>query len=79
MHMGDSLAHGDIKPDNYVITDKFGLALIDFAHSKPIREVTRKFHGTPRYNPPEMYLDRPHSMEKADIFLLGVTLFIILF
>ena len=39
LHEKDKLAHGDIKPDNFLITDEYTLALIDFAHSKPIGQV----------------------------------------
>ena len=33
MHETDMFAHGDIKPDNFLITDDYSLALIEFAHS----------------------------------------------
>jgi serine/threonine protein kinase len=73
------MAHGDIKVDNYVISDEFGLKLIDFAHSAMLDSISDLRIGTPNYRAPEISNGSVYSVEKADIFSLGIVLFIMVF
>ena len=55
-HNDQNLAHQDIKLANFVLTDDFKIALIDFAHSCPLQEVRGVICGTPSHiAPPEIY------------------------
>lgn len=49
------MAHGDVKPDNYVLADDFTLRLIDFSSMASAYEKTNKAQGTISYNPPEYF------------------------
>ena len=73
------MAHGDLKVDNFVISDEFGLKLIDFAHSMDFHTLTRSEIGTINYRAPEIGSGKPFSAAKADIFSLGTIIFIICF
>ena len=79
MHEVDNMAHGDLKVDNFVISDDFGLKLIDFAHSAKLTSSSRSRIGTPNYHAPEVASGDWYSVEKADIFSLGAALFVIVF
>jgi len=35
------MAHGDVKPDNSMITDDFRVVLIDFGHAKKVNELIK--------------------------------------
>ena len=73
---GQDLIHGDLKPENFVISDSFELKLIDFNLTFHSNE--SKYLGSERYLPPEARSNRPASY-KSDLFALGVVLFIISF
>lgn len=68
LHQTDLIAHGDIKPDNFMFTDEYTLALIDFGHSCAIDHWQREHNGTPIYNPPEAIEGEYRSIERSDIF-----------
>lgn len=76
------MAHGDIKLDNIVFTNEIGLALIDFGKSSVINDVRDTPDGTENYMAPEVLQSRHEkinwSVEKADIFSLGVSLFMMM-
>ena len=75
------LCHLDIKPENIVLTKEFKPIIIDYGlaekytdeigNEKPLE----KAKGTKMYICPEMYINKPYSGIKADIFSLGVFLF----
>ena len=48
------MSHGDLKPDNMVITELFKIALIDFCHSEVISSRLTHVTGTEVYQPPEI-------------------------
>jgi serine/threonine protein kinase len=48
------MAHLDLKPDNFVITDDFKLALIDFCHSDLLNKSMTTITGTTSYQAPEI-------------------------
>ncbi len=89
LHTENNMAHLDLKPDNFVINDDFGLSLIDFCHSDRLNQLIKIETGTRAYQAPEIrwvkegshrsFVQFNYSAEKADIFSLGVCLFIIMF
>lgn len=84
---GINIAHLDLKPDNIIIRDDFSTSLIDFGHSHPTGEkINKTYIGTIKYLPPEivelkasMTEKKNFSPEKADIFTLGLTLYMLMF
>ena len=46
LHTKDKLAHGDIKPDNIVVTQDYKLALIDLGHTERRQAFVQKWTGT---------------------------------
>ena len=80
-HPLSKMSHGDLKPDNMVITELFKVALIDFCHSEQITARLNHETGTLVYQPPEIRQDihLDYSAKKADIWCLGICLFIGLF
>jgi serine/threonine protein kinase len=83
-HKVNGLAHLDLKPDNIVLTESLELALIDFGHAAPLRKPKNQPTGTYIYNSPEVVrtISRRNFVyvpERADIYSLGICLFIVLF
>ena len=72
------MAHGDIKPDNLVLSDTFELLLIDLGHSERVGDRVRHTTGTPGYRPAEVGSGAWHSLASADIYALAVTLLVII-
>ena len=84
LHTVYGMAHLDLKPDNFVITHDFKLALIDFCHSDLLDSIQRIITGTSLYQPPEQRFFIEKGLESklnyqakaADIWSLGINLFI---
>ena len=79
LHKVNGFAHGDLKPDNLVLNDENRLVAIDFGHSEKISATIDHEVGTPGYRAPEVSDYSEFSIERADIYALSVSLFIILF
>lgn len=74
----EGIAHCDIKPSNILLTKNKIPKICDFNMSKYIRNPGPNSRaGTTAYSPPEIYLAKPIDFLKADIWSLGVTLFVI--
>jgi serine/threonine protein kinase len=73
------LAHGDIKPDNYVVDENYKLKLIDLASCIIANQETSDNFGTQEYFAPELFGSSSRIPASADIFSLGVTIFCIWF
>ncbi len=71
-----NLVHGDIKPENIIITKRHGkevFKLVDFGSIVEIFSLTNRA-GTPSYLAPERFQGAPIS-ESTEIFAIGVTLY----
>ena len=75
------LCHLDIKPENIVLTKEFKPIIIDYGIAEKYTDENgnikplKILKGTKMYICPEMYINKPYSGIKADIFSLGVFLF----
>lgn len=79
LHAQSNLAHGDIKPDNMMFSEHFGLMLIDLGHADTLGTRQKKLIGTEAYRAPEMTGHRTYLIDKVDIYAMANTLFAIMF
>jgi MAP/microtubule affinity-regulating kinase len=84
LHSVHGLAHMDLKLENVVVDRNLGLKLIDFGFSEKLDKLPKKFKGTEYYESPEVRhadskKDAIYMSDKADVFSLGITLFILYF
>ncbi len=67
--------HGDLKPENLLVSARGHVTVIDLGFAMPSKSVTlarpETFRGTPRYAAPERLGDRPWASPAADVFALG--------
>ena len=70
----------DIKMDNVVLNERFQSKLIDFGHASPMGVPLIKITGTPQYMAPEIRNGcASYNPEQAEVFTVGVYLFIAMF
>ena len=71
-------SHGDLKLENIMLDKNFNMKLIDFgfASQKNINSLTLKC-GTLQYMAPEILEEESYQGDKADLFAVGVILFMI--
>lgn len=80
------VAHRDLKLDNILLDRHWNPVLTDFGFSRfvPIDPSSRKIEksdtycGTPSYNPPEIVNKKNYDPFKADVWCLGVCLFVMI-
>ena len=75
-------AHRDLKPENLLINKNYGIKIVDFGFASRLENqygaiYTNDFIGTQGYMAPEIFLWRPYLPAPADIFALGIILFIL--
>ena len=76
------LAHRDIKLENILLDENFNVKISDFGYAGPISRRTgdglmNTVHGTPEYIAPEIYEENIYKAEIADVFSIGVVIFIL--
>ena len=71
------MVHGDIKPENILLTRDGRVVVTDFGLAKATGQDAQagRFVGTPGYLAPERARFEPGLDSRADVFSLGVTLF----
>ena len=77
----NGVAHRDIKLENVMITSNYDLKLIDLGMCVPLEGkkkdgFNRACKGTPAYMSPEHWMRVAYQGQDADIFALGVSLFV---
>jgi serine/threonine protein kinase len=70
------ICHRDLKPENILIDDSGNAKIIDFGFSSSGKPYLTSYCGTPPFMCPEIVQKRPYSGIKADIWALGVMLFL---
>ncbi len=81
LHSKEGIAHLDLKLENILIGDNLQLKLCDFGFYEELKTRVCKNRGTHGYRAPETYFESNEGYDgaKADIFSLGVILFILNF
>ncbi|XVE86118.1 hypothetical protein DITRI_Ditri18aG0010700 [Diplodiscus trichospermus] len=77
LHTHD-VVHGDIKPENLLLTKSGRVKIGDFSVSQAIEDDNdelRRCPGTPAFTPPECCLNTVYHGKAADIWAAGVTLY----
>lgn len=74
-----NVAHSDIKPANFLIDNYDRIRACDFGFSSKhgACDLEANCDGSVPFMPPEVILGQPHDPFKADVWAIGVTLFII--
>lgn len=75
LHTADYL-HGDLKPENLLMSPSGHLTLIDLGSARPIRETgsiwNRPVLGSPAYLAPELFTSSMSGDVRSDLYSLGV-------
>lgn len=75
-----NVVHGDLKPENTLISHQFQLKVCDFGFAKYLKTPDTKLRGgSEGFTAPEVHMPMPYDAKKCDIFALGVMLFIFTF
>jgi aurora kinase len=75
---GFNIVHRDLKPENILIGEHLELKLVDFGFATHVieDEKNKTNLGTERYMCPELIMKKKYDAKKADIFALGVIMFV---
>lgn len=77
----NKIAHGDLKPDNFLLSTAGHLKIADFGSSQLTRagHLARRTTGTPAFMAPEMCAGQEYHARMADVWALGVCLYMFIF
>lgn len=74
----NNITHGDLKPENVIVTPNRGIVFVDFGFSFILRnnKSYTNIQGTPSYMAPELWVAPEQKIDyrKADLFALGILL-----
>jgi serine/threonine protein kinase len=73
-----NVSHRDIKLENVLLDGRLLPKLIDFGFATCIFDKAKIFCGTPSYMSPEIVLKTEYRGEPADVWALGVLLYVML-
>jgi serine/threonine protein kinase len=74
----NNIFHRDIKPDNIIVQPDLNIKLIDFGLSSSNPNFLSTFCGSFRYAAPECILCQPYKGSSADMWSLGVILYLMI-
>jgi len=70
----DKIVHGDMKPNNIILSDEMSVKIIDYGHACPFGTVKDRVQGTPDYIAPEQVQRQPLDA-RTDVFNFGATMY----
>ena len=75
----NNVVHRDIKPENILIDKNYNIKLADFGFATLVDEGQKNqtYLGTERYMCPELVAKCAYDAKKADIFSIGVVLYVL--
>ncbi|EKE40766.1 hypothetical protein ENUP19_0149G0030 [Entamoeba nuttalli] len=68
-----NLIHGDVKPENILVSADLKVKLSDFGLTKKPTEFSENIHGTPNYLPPETFLYNEYNIT-CDIYAFSMVI-----
>ena len=76
----NGVVHRDLKPENLLLDQNGNIKIIDFGFANILRQGSKleTFCGSPEYAPPEMIARKTYSGQEADIWSMGVILYILI-
>lgn len=72
-------AHGDVRLENFLMSNNGLIKLIDFEYSKPANDLCTIYEGSNYYMAPEILRESEYMPGKSDVFSLGCVLFSLYF
>ena len=77
----NKIAHGDLKPDNFLLAANGHLKIADFGSSQLTRvgDLVKRTAGTPAFMAPEMCSGGSYQARMADVWALGASLYMFIF
>ena len=77
----NKIAHGDLKPDNFLLATNGHLKIADFGSSQLTRvgDLVNRTAGTPAFMAPEVCSGGAYQARLADVWALGVSLYMFVF
>ena len=78
----NGICHRDLKPENILLDKEYNAKIIDFGFAVELEGRNKtgfctSYVGTPAYMSPEILYNQPYQGHVADLFALGVILFIL--